>query len=147
MKRRICVISIFIFGVTIPALCETTTISLPDVLGTYEFDAISSRTTLFNFGTSFVDIQAVRIELTGTIQAGSAYEWFNPEIHHDTYGHLESKMDPPNTTGYWQANTSALMSPFDIEESFTWTWSPQLGSSNLTDMQHFRSVFDCRVNT
>ena len=104
---------------------------------------------LLYFDTSFTDIQAVRIELAGTVQAGSAYEYFNPEIYHDIYGSVESKMEPPDTTGYWWASTFPLVSPFDIEESFTWVWYPEYSEPSwdfLLDGQGEVAItFSCQI--
>ncbi|MCK4887615.1 MAG: PEP-CTERM sorting domain-containing protein [Planctomycetes bacterium] len=122
MKAINYIIAAIFFGIVVPALGETTTISLPDVLGIYELDSVRSRTVSFDFARSFTEIQAVHIELVGTVQAGSAYEYFNPEIYHDIYGSLRSEMNPPGATGFGWTSTYPVVSPFDIEKTFTWVY-------------------------
>jgi len=112
--------SAIILGMVVPASGETAMISLPEVLGTYDFNATHSRTASFDFGTSFPGIQAAYIKLGGTGQTGTAYEFFHPEIHHNLYGFFESTMNPPAIAGYWWASTAPSDGPFDIEEPFAW---------------------------
>jgi len=113
---KIAAISVLVvlFGITGAASATICTIELPDLVGEVG-EYPTGPTAAFDFGTSFLSIDELRIEVRGTFTPGLARSTmtgqlfeFSPEIW--------LLMD--SGVGYCYADLHPLESPFDLEEKF-----------------------------
>ena len=128
MKRKIKIIlmsAVVLFIASSPANAEIFTVELPEFLGPWE-DETYMKTASFDFGTSFVEIYDVRLQLGGTSTLGSAHgdglivpedEWI------DFPRGFEAYMDVGGDV--WGMGFSVHEGPFLAEESF----EPSFGST------------------
>jgi hypothetical protein len=103
---------------TSPGIAETLTIELPDLVGDLE-PPPSGSSAAFDFGTYFIDVEQVRIDLRGTFTPGSAHgdgvqfpvdEWF------EVPAEIEVTMEPGVGSCFTFLNP--LESPFNMQQAF-----------------------------
>ena len=97
------------------ASAETFTIELPELVGELE-PYPNGSTAVFDFGTSFLSIDEVRIQASGTFTLGSAHGggWDNPvDVWTDVHPTISIYMDLE--PGFAGRDLSSFESPFVIE--------------------------------
>ena len=116
--KIIVMVAAVLFGISPIAGAEIFTVELPEFLGPLE-ERGTTKTSSFDFGTSFLEIYDVSIQLEGTCTFGSAHgggveipedEWIDVRPHFDFF------MDPPEGI----CGTGAIVdeSPFVIDKPF-----------------------------
>ncbi len=97
---------------------EIFTVELPEFLGPLVENG-TTKTASFDFGTSFLQIDDVRLQLSGTCTMGSAHgdgTWFPEDQWIDVRPGFEPRMDPGD--GWWGMGLTVSESQFLLEESF-----------------------------
>jgi hypothetical protein len=116
---------VIVLSVAITANAEIFTVELPELNGPL-VEKWTTKTASFDFGVSFLQINEVRLQLTGTLTPGSAHgdgikhpedEWI------DVPGLFEGQMDAEE--GFWGMAGSSYGSPLYIDEPF----KPLLGAT------------------
>ena len=122
---------------TSPGAAATFTVELPGLEGTYQ-DGGFGRSDSFDLGVSFISIDEVRIQWTGTITPGTAHgdgveipldQWFEWD------GAFFAVMDPPGP-GWWSAGAPGISSGSaedDFSSLFGATWDFLLDGAGVID--------------
>lgn len=100
------------------ARAEIFTVELPEFLGPLEENG-TTKTVSFDFGTSFLQIDDVRIQLEGTFTPGLAHGdglWIPEDVWTDVRPGFDVVMDAGN--GWWGMGLNVSENPFFVEESF-----------------------------
>jgi len=138
MRRGITVMmAAVLFGISPLASAEIFTVELPEFIGPLVENG-TTKTATFDFGTSFLQIDNVSIQLEGTCTMGSAHgdgTWFPEDEWTDVPSVIEAYMDAPE--GFCGMSSRVDESPFVIDEPFDLfldaTWDFLLdGTDNVT---------------
>jgi len=105
---------VVLFGITEAALATIVTIELPELVGQLE-PYPNHPTAAFDFGTSFLSIDAVSIQVSGTFTPRVVRSSITGELLELT-PEIELYMDPGIGTCY--VFLHPLESPFDVEGTF-----------------------------
>jgi hypothetical protein len=120
MKRRMkimYVLALFLIGISSLANAEIFTVELPEFLGPWD-EAIYMKPASFDFGTSFLQIYDVRIQLEGAFTAGLAHGdglVIPEDVWSDVPGAIDVYMDAGD--GLWGTGSLVYESPLFMDES------------------------------
>ena len=107
-----------IFSIASLTSAETYTVDLPELVGLYD-ENDTSKTATFDFETTFIQIDEVRISMNGTFTPGTAHGdgiWNPIDELIDLPPEIHLYMDPGIGSCFTFMHPSE--SPFDIEEIF-----------------------------